>query len=279
MLLEVIACSLEDALAAEAGGADRLELVRDLAAGGMTPSLDLVDAVLARVRIPVRVMVRDTISHFVGDPRDRSRLLATARELSERSVDGIVFGAVTHRVMTAGHGSNASIVPDIPLLTAVLRAGGGKPVTFHRAFESVTDPVRTLGELGRICGGAAFRLQVDRVLTNGGTGDWPTRLARLEEWTRCLSAAPAVHPRRRRYSRAAGRPATDPSPARGARRARGAGTGDRGRSRDGAQSRGDRHAAARDVRLSACDCTAGTRRAYTSPQGPARTSESCRSLG
>lgn len=184
MLLEVIACSLEDALAAEAGGADRLELVRDLAAGGMTPSLDLVDAVLARVRIPVRVMVRDTISHFVGDPRDRSRLLATARELSERSVDGIVFGAVTHRVMTAGHGSNASIVPDIPLLTAVLRAGGGKPVTFHRAFESVTDPVRTLGELGRICGGAAFRLQVDRVLTNGGTGDWPTRLARLEEWTR-----------------------------------------------------------------------------------------------
>ena len=170
MLLEVIACSLEDALAAEAGGADRLELVRDLAAGGMTPSLDLVDAVLARVRIPVRVMVRDTISHFVGDPRDRSRLLATARELSERSVDGIVFGAVTHGVMTAGHGSNASIVPDIPLLAAVLRAGGGKPVTFHRAFESVTDPVRTLGELGRICGGAAFRLQVDRVLTNGGNG-------------------------------------------------------------------------------------------------------------
>jgi copper homeostasis protein len=207
MLLEVIACSLEDALAAEAGGADRIELVRNLAAGGLTPSLDLVDAVLARVRIPVRVMVRDTISHFVCDPRDRSRLLATARELSERSVDGIVFGAVTHGVMTAGHESNASIVADIPLLTAVLRASGGKPATFHRAFESVTDPVRTLGELGRIRGGGAFRLRakrysgtsteleerrraappvgaVDRVLTNGGAGDWPTRLARLEEWTR-----------------------------------------------------------------------------------------------
>jgi copper homeostasis protein len=185
MLLEVIACSLEDALAAQAGGADRLELVRDLPAGGLTPSLDLVDAVLARVRIPVRVMVRDTISHFVSDPRDRSRLLATARELAERPVDGIVFGAVTHGVVTAGHGRNAPIVPDIPLLTAVLRASGGKRATFHRAFESVSDPVAALDELGRICrGGTSPAGAVDRVLTNGGAGDWPTRLARLKEWSR-----------------------------------------------------------------------------------------------
>ena len=176
--LEVIACSLEDALAAEAGGADRLELVRDLPAGGLTPSLDLVDAVLARVRIPVRVMVRETISHFVSDPRDRSRLLATAQALAERSVDGIVIGAVTQGVMSEARGADASTVPDIPLLASVLPASGGKRATFHRAFESVSDPVVALGEIGRL--GSA----VDRVLTNGGAGDWPTRFARLRAWAR-----------------------------------------------------------------------------------------------
>lgn len=184
MRLEVIACSLDDALAAEAGGADRLELVRDLPAGGLTPSLDLVDAVLARVRIPVRVMVRETISHFVSDPHDRSRLLATAHALAERSVDGVVIGAVTQGVMSEGHGPDASIVPDIPLLTAVLRASGGKRATFHRAFESVSDPVAALGEIGGFSGA------VDRVLTNGGAGDWPTRFARLRAWTR--SSPPQV---------------------------------------------------------------------------------------
>src|SRR6188474_594629 len=74
MRLEVIATSLEDAVEAEAGGADRIELVRDLAAGGMTPPLDLVDAVLSRVRIPVRVMVRHTVAHVVSHDGDRRQI-------------------------------------------------------------------------------------------------------------------------------------------------------------------------------------------------------------
>jgi copper homeostasis protein len=165
MRLEVIACSLEDALAAEEGGADRIELIRDLPSGGLTPSLDLIDAVLARVRIPVRVMVRETVSHAVIDPAIRSRLRDAASELAHRPTDGIVFGAL----------SGANI--DRPLLRDVVEAVGGKRVTFHRAFESVADPIAALGELGRTEG-------VDRVLTNGGAGDWPNRLARLADWAR-----------------------------------------------------------------------------------------------
>jgi copper homeostasis protein len=163
MRLEVIAGSLDDALAAEAGGADRIELVRDLPSGGLTPSIDLIDAVLARVRIPVRVMVRETISHVISNPADRSRLHETALELAYRPVDGIVCGALTDWTI------------DRALVEEVVEASGGKRVTFHRAFESVADPIAALGELGRIDG-------IDRVLTNGGIGDWATRLARLAQW-------------------------------------------------------------------------------------------------
>ena len=65
--LEVICTSVADARAAEDGGASRLELVASLNRGGMTPPLELVEAVLAEVKVPVRVMVRATESHEIGD--------------------------------------------------------------------------------------------------------------------------------------------------------------------------------------------------------------------
>jgi copper homeostasis protein len=163
MRLEVIASSLDDALAAEAGGADRIELVRDLPSGGLTPPMDLIDAVLARVRIPVRVMVRETLSHVVSDPRDRSRLIAAAHALEGRPIDGIVCGAVADGAV------------DRQLVEEVLDASAANHATFHRAFESVIDPVAALDELGGI-------RRIDRVLTNGGEGTWAARTARLKRW-------------------------------------------------------------------------------------------------
>ena len=61
MLLEIIAETVEDAREAEQGGAGRIELVRDLDRGGLTPP-PLIEAVLKAVRIPVRVMVRESES-------------------------------------------------------------------------------------------------------------------------------------------------------------------------------------------------------------------------
>ena len=74
------------------GGADRLELVTDLARGGMTPSLDVVDRVLAAVKVPVRVMLRESEAHEVSDPATRRRLVALARELGARPIGGVVCG-------------------------------------------------------------------------------------------------------------------------------------------------------------------------------------------
>lgn len=163
LALEVIATSVDDAAAAEQGGAARVELVAALDRGGLTPPLALVDAVLARVRIPVRVMVRETESHEVPDPAVRARLVESARALAPRPIGGLVFGAlVDGRV-------------DEPLLAAIAEAGR-HAITFHRAFEAIAGKTAALETL------RPYR--VDRVLCDGGPGDWPTRAARLAEWSR-----------------------------------------------------------------------------------------------
>ena len=56
--LEVIACTLEDALAAEEGGATRLEITVDLDQAGLTPPVDLVEKIIRHTKLAARVMVR-----------------------------------------------------------------------------------------------------------------------------------------------------------------------------------------------------------------------------
>ena len=92
VLLEVIACSRTDAIEAERGGAGRLEIVRELGKGGLTPAVDLVRRILDAVAIPVRVMIREADGFEAGDERAVARLAAQAREIAALGVDGIVVG-------------------------------------------------------------------------------------------------------------------------------------------------------------------------------------------
>ncbi len=183
-MLEVIACSVADAVAAAAGGADRLELVRDLEAGGLTPPLELVRDVLAAVRIPVRVMLREEEDFFVREAKKIERLCWLARSCAELSVatsrvNGLVLGFLTGQ-------------PDAPridhtLLAQVLASAPGTKATFHRAFEAVPDARQALRELKR-------HPQIDRILTSGDAKDvhkeWPQRLTGLAELARV--AAPEI---------------------------------------------------------------------------------------
>jgi copper homeostasis protein len=160
LALEVIATSVADAVAAEQGGADRLELVVDLSRGGMTPPAALVDEILARVRIPIRVMVRETEPHEIADASIADRLAAAAEAIASRPVGGLVFGAVRHGRV------------DVDLTARIIRAAASRPITFHRAFEALADQAAGLEDLLSL--GA-----IDRILTSGGPGDWPARVARL----------------------------------------------------------------------------------------------------
>jgi copper homeostasis protein len=171
--LEVIATTLEDGLEAEAGGADRLEVVRDLDRGGLTPPAAIVEALLARVHLPLRVMVRIEEPFVPTSPAVVRRMYDEARALASLPIDGLVFGTLTdaHEI-------------DLDVLRRFADAAAPRSVTFHRAFELAPDPVAALAALARVPA-------VDRVLTSAGNGSAEGRVGRLLEWR----AAAGVQPR------------------------------------------------------------------------------------
>jgi copper homeostasis protein len=93
--LEVIALTVEDALAAEAGGADRLELVCALTEGGLTPSYGMMEAICRAVRIPAYVMIRPRGGGFVYTPTEVDVMVRDAAVARELGASGVVVGALT----------------------------------------------------------------------------------------------------------------------------------------------------------------------------------------
>jgi copper homeostasis protein len=162
LLLEVIVQSVSDARAAAEGGAERLEVVRAIHDGGLTPPLSLVQAIAAETALPQRVMVRENAGYDM-DPRELPALRRAAAQFAAAGVDGIVIGFAR-----AGELS-------IDDLTTVLEAAPGVRATFHRAFDSLHDPLRAIDRLAGLP-------QVDRILTSGGDGAPARRSDRLREF-------------------------------------------------------------------------------------------------
>jgi copper homeostasis protein len=158
-LLEVIACSVADAVEAQHGGAGRLEIVTDLARGGLTPSLDLVQQIVAHVSIPVRVMLRENDGYEVLDEDEVNRLCDAAKEFSHLPIDGLVLGFLKQRRV------------DVDLTQKILACAPKLNATFHHAFES-TVPDESIKEIKRLG-------QVDRILAHGGNGDWSMKITTL----------------------------------------------------------------------------------------------------
>ncbi|MEU7065416.1 copper homeostasis protein CutC [Streptomyces sp. NPDC046161] len=124
-LLEVIALDVEDAVAAQAGGADRLELVTDMAADGLTPPRETFAAIRAAVDIPLRVMLRRTDGFAAGRV---DLLVAQARELRAEGAREFVLGFLTPE---GG--------PDLAAVEAVVAELAGCRWTFHRAIDRAAD--------------------------------------------------------------------------------------------------------------------------------------------
>ncbi len=158
-LLEVIACSVADAVEAQQGGAGRLEIVSDLARGGLTPSLELVQQIIAIVSIPVRVMLRESDSYEVANEDEVDRLCEAAHEFSRLRIDGLVLGFLKDGRI------------DVHLTQKLLACAPNLKATFHHAFESAV-PFEAIAEIKRIN-------QVDRILAHGGNGDWSVKIDRL----------------------------------------------------------------------------------------------------
>jgi copper homeostasis protein len=162
-LLEVIVQTVEDARAATEGGADRLEVVRAIRDGGLTPSLSLIQEIRCTTSLPLRVMVRGNAGY--ESTRDELRhLQRAAGEFALAGVDGLVIGFAR----------NGELLLD-ELLT-VISAAPGVAVTFHRAFDTLIEPERAIDVLAGIP-------PIDRILTSGGEGTALERSARLRSYS------------------------------------------------------------------------------------------------
>ncbi|MEV6998606.1 copper homeostasis protein CutC [Streptomyces sp. NPDC093982] len=124
-VLEVIALGVEDAVAAQAGGADRLELVTDMAADGLTPPVGTFAGIRAAVDIDLRVMLRLADGFAAGDV---ARLVRVARELRDAGADEFVLGFL-----------DADGGVDLEAVERVVSELDGCRWTFHRAIDRAAD--------------------------------------------------------------------------------------------------------------------------------------------
>jgi copper homeostasis protein len=148
IVLEIAIASVEDAVAAHAGGADRLELNAALALGGLTPSLGTLIEIKQAVALPVMVMIRPRSGGFCYSAAD-FRVMQRDIDVSlTHGADGIVVGVLTEDGQV-----------DLVRCRQLMRQVADCPVVFHRAFDVTPDPFLALEQL--------IDLGVRRVMTSG----------------------------------------------------------------------------------------------------------------
>ncbi|HUA79786.1 MAG TPA: copper homeostasis protein CutC [Dyella sp.] len=148
VLLEIAAGSLASALAAQEGGADRVELCGSLAEGGITPSYGTLAMVRERVRIPIYVLIRPRGGDFLYDEAEFETMYRDVETCVRVGCDGVVIGAL-----------DADGRVD-PRCRELVRTAGKLGVTFHRAIDASADLSRSLESI--------IALGCERVLTSGG---------------------------------------------------------------------------------------------------------------
>ena len=151
-ILEVCVDSYASAMAAIAGGADRVELCSALAVGGLTPSPVLLRQIREVSSIPVRCLMRTRGGDFLYTPEEIRQMAMEIRMLKEAGADGFVIGCL-----------DADGNLDTDAMKPLLEAAEGAGLTLHRCI----DVSRNLCETYR----AAAALGIDTILTSGGAGN------------------------------------------------------------------------------------------------------------
>lgn len=149
LTLEIASNSLASALAAQAGGADRIELFDNLAEGGTTPSFASIAMARERLSIPLFVLVRPRPGDFHYDALETELMLRDIAQCRALGCDGVVIGALD---VQGGI--------DLALCRELVQAAGPLQVTFHRAFDAARDLPAALEQV--------IGLGCQRVLTSGG---------------------------------------------------------------------------------------------------------------
>lgn len=146
--IEVCAASIESAMAAEKGGANRIELCSALSEGGITPSAGMIKYACENLSIPVFVLIRPRTGDFLYSNAEFATMKEDILAAKTFGADGIVIGILN---------ANGSI--DYPRMKMLMELAKPMEVTFHRAFDMTKDPFIALEEI--------IKLGCQRILTSG----------------------------------------------------------------------------------------------------------------
>ena len=147
-MLEVCVDSVESAIAAEKGGAKRLELCSNLIIGGTTPTASLFRAVRKAVSIKIHVLIRPRFGDFCYTDAEFGIICDEVRQFREMGADGVVIGILT---------PDGSF--DMARMGSLMEEAKGMKVTIHRAFDVCKEPMRGLED--------CILLGADTILTSG----------------------------------------------------------------------------------------------------------------
>lgn len=145
---EICANSVASCIAAQEGGADRVELCSGIPEGGTTPSFGMIRKARASIDIGLNVIIRPRGGDFFYTPDELEEMVHDIRIAKELGADGLVFGCLTKE-------GNV----DKEAMSILMEAAEGLPVTFHRAFDHSADPMQALEDI--------IDLGCARILTSG----------------------------------------------------------------------------------------------------------------
>ena len=148
ILIEICVDSIESALAAEKGGAHRVELCDNLMAGGTTPSMGMLQVLRKHLIIDINFIVRPRSGDFVYSDFEFQIMKKDIEMAKQYGVNGIVVGILK---------ANGEI--DLERMKEIIQISKPLKVTFHRAFDMTRDPLKSLDSL--------IDLGVERILTSG----------------------------------------------------------------------------------------------------------------
>lgn len=163
---EICANSVESCLAAQEGGADRVELCAGIPEGGTTPSYgEIKQARKLLTKTKLHVIIRPRGGDFLYTPLELERMEEDIRICRELGVDGVVFGCLTEEGEIDREANRRLVELARPM-----------SVTFHRAFDRTADPMKALEDI--------ISLGCNRILTSGQqpkATDGISLLAQLEK--------------------------------------------------------------------------------------------------
>ena len=147
-LLECCVDTVESALAAKEGGADRLELCANLLIGGTTPDINLYHRIRERCDILINVLIRPRFGDFCYTDEEFEIIRRDVKMFREAKADGVVIGILK---------PDGSL--DVERMAILMEEAGPMSVTLHRAFDVCCDPYQALEQ--------AKQLHIDTILTSG----------------------------------------------------------------------------------------------------------------